>query len=128
MPKGMEEREVKTAILSVADKTGLADFAKGIERFGVSLLATGGTLSLLKGAGTKAWSLQEAMGLSEALSGRVKTLHSGLFAGILAKRTEEHLAELRSRLLAGTYRPGPYVHFYIKDPKRRKIRRMAGSL
>jgi phosphoribosylaminoimidazolecarboxamide formyltransferase / IMP cyclohydrolase len=92
----MEEREVKTAILSVADKTGLVEFAKSLERLGVGLLATGGTLGLLREGGARAKSLQEAMGLSEALSGRVKTLHSGLFAAILAKRTPEHLAELRA--------------------------------
>jgi len=91
----MEEREVKTAILSVADKSGLPEFAKGLERLGVSLLATGGTFTSLKDSGAKVKSLQEAMGLSEALSGRVKTLHSNMFAAILAKRTEDHLAELR---------------------------------
>src|ERR1022692_1445705 len=66
--------EVKTAILSVADKSGLVDFAKGLRSFGVSLLATGGTYNALHEAGVEVKGLGEAMGLSEALSGRVKTL------------------------------------------------------
>ncbi|MDG6967143.1 MAG: bifunctional phosphoribosylaminoimidazolecarboxamide formyltransferase/IMP cyclohydrolase [Nitrososphaerota archaeon] len=87
--------EVKTAILSVADKSGLVDFARGLRSFGVSLLATGGTYTSLKEAGVDVRSLGEAMGLSEALSGRVKTLHSSLFAGILAKRDDPgHMREL----------------------------------
>ena len=85
---GGEGGDVKigTAILSVADKSGLVEFARGLRGYGVSLLATGGTYSALKEAGVEVRSLGDAMGLSEALSGRVKTLHSNLFAGILAKR------------------------------------------
>ena len=61
------------------------------------MLATGGTYSALKDAGVEVKSLGEAMGLSEALSGRVKTLHSNLFAGILAKRDDEgHMRELKA--------------------------------
>ncbi len=92
-----DDVEVKTAVLSVADKSGLEEFAKGLQSFGISLLATGGTYSALRGAGVAAKSLGEAMGLTEALSGRVKTLHSNLFAGILARRDDEgHMRELRA--------------------------------
>jgi phosphoribosylaminoimidazolecarboxamide formyltransferase/IMP cyclohydrolase len=88
---------VRTAVLSVADKSGLVEFAKGLRSFGVSLLATGGTYAALKEAGVEVKSLGEAMGLSEALSGRVKTLHSNLFAGILAKRGDAgHMRELKA--------------------------------
>ncbi|HUI01529.1 MAG TPA: bifunctional phosphoribosylaminoimidazolecarboxamide formyltransferase/IMP cyclohydrolase [Nitrososphaerales archaeon] len=91
------EVRVRTAVLSVADKSGLVEFAKGLESFGVSLLATGGTFTSLKEGGVKVKSLQDAMGLSEALSGRVKTLHSNLFAGILAKRDDPgHMKELKA--------------------------------
>jgi phosphoribosylaminoimidazolecarboxamide formyltransferase/IMP cyclohydrolase len=87
---------IKTAVLSVADKSGLVEFAKGLSDFDVSLLATGGTFTALKDAGVQVRSLGEAMGLSEALSGRVKTLHSNLFAGILAKRGDAgHMRELK---------------------------------
>jgi phosphoribosylaminoimidazolecarboxamide formyltransferase / IMP cyclohydrolase len=95
--KSSQDAEVKTAILSVADKSGLVDFAKGLTSFGTSLLATGGTFTALKESGVEVRSLGEAMGLSEALSGRVKTLHSNLFAGILAKRGDAgHLMELKA--------------------------------
>jgi phosphoribosylaminoimidazolecarboxamide formyltransferase / IMP cyclohydrolase len=97
VPKRSDDVEVKTAILSVADKSGLVDFANGLRSFGISLLATGGTYSALKEAGVEVKSLGEAMGLSEALSGRVKTLHSNLFAGILAKRGDPgHIRELKA--------------------------------
>ncbi|MGA2665811.1 MAG: bifunctional phosphoribosylaminoimidazolecarboxamide formyltransferase/IMP cyclohydrolase [Nitrososphaerales archaeon] len=92
----MDERqiEVRTALLSVADKTGLVEFARGLAGHGTSLLATGGTHAALTEAGVPARSLQDDMDLPQALSGRVKTLHSPLFAAILAKRTPEHTAEL----------------------------------
>jgi len=97
MPTTADDVEVKTAILSVADKTGVVEFARGLKSFGVSLLATGGTFTALKGDHVEVRSLSEAMGLSEALSGRVKTLHSNLFAGILAKRGDAgHMRELKA--------------------------------
>lgn len=97
MPKRSYDVKVRTAVLSVADKSGLVEFARGLRSFGVSLLATGGTYAALKDAHVEVKSLGEAMGLSEALSGRVKTLHSNLFAGILAKRDDAgHVRELKA--------------------------------
>ena len=91
-----DDIQVKAAMLSVADKSGLVEFAKGLRSFKISLLATGGTFAALRDAGVKVKSLGEAMGLSEALDGRVKTLHSNLFAAILAKRGDEgHMRELK---------------------------------
>jgi phosphoribosylaminoimidazolecarboxamide formyltransferase/IMP cyclohydrolase len=96
-PKTPDDVEVKTAIISVADKSGVVDFARGLRSFGISLLATGGTFTALRDAQVEVRSLSEAMGLSEALSGRVKTLHSNLFAGILARRGDEgHMRELKA--------------------------------
>src|SRR5438445_7676403 len=95
-PKAPDDVEVKRADLSVADKSRVVEFARGLRSFGISLLATGGTFTALKDAGVDVKSLSEAMGLSEALSGRVKTLHSNLFAGILARRGDEgHMRELK---------------------------------
>jgi phosphoribosylaminoimidazolecarboxamide formyltransferase / IMP cyclohydrolase len=88
--------EVKTALISVADKTGLVDFARELAAFKIALLATGGTQTALKDAGLPVRGLQEDMNLPSSLGGRVKTLHSPLFGAILAKRTPEHLAELRA--------------------------------
>jgi phosphoribosylaminoimidazolecarboxamide formyltransferase/IMP cyclohydrolase len=88
--------KVRTAVLSVSDKTGLADFAGTLLSFGAEILATGGTYAELKDAGLSVKSLQDDMKLPTALSGRVKTLHAPLQAAILAKRTSEHLAELEA--------------------------------
>jgi phosphoribosylaminoimidazolecarboxamide formyltransferase/IMP cyclohydrolase len=88
--------KVENAVLSVSDKTGLAGFAGELLSFGVEILATGGTYVALKEAGLSVKSLQDDMKLPTALSGRVKTLHAPLQAAILARRTSEHLAELRA--------------------------------
>lgn len=94
----MEEHlvQVKTTLISVADKTGVVEFARELAGFNITLMATGGTFSSLKQAAVPVRSLQDDMNLPQALSGRVKTLHSPLFGAILAKRTPEHLAELRA--------------------------------
>ncbi|MBI3841384.1 MAG: bifunctional phosphoribosylaminoimidazolecarboxamide formyltransferase/IMP cyclohydrolase [Thaumarchaeota archaeon] len=87
--------KVLTAILSVSDKQGLVEFAKVLESFGVEMLATGGTHSeLVKGA-VRVKSLQDDLKLPTSVSGRVKTLHAPLHAGILAKGTEGDLRELK---------------------------------
>ena len=88
--------KVKTAVMSVSDKGGLAEFAKVLEAYGVDMLATGGTFTELKAAGLKVRSLQEDMKLPTYVSGRVKTLHAPLHAGILARGTEKDMAELRA--------------------------------
>ncbi|MDV3277577.1 MAG: bifunctional phosphoribosylaminoimidazolecarboxamide formyltransferase/IMP cyclohydrolase [Nitrososphaerales archaeon] len=88
--------KVETAVLSVSDKQGLVEFAKELERFGVEMLATGGTYSELSRGGVRVKSLQEDMKLPTAISGRVKTLHAPLQAAILAKSSEEHLQELKA--------------------------------
>ena len=87
---------VERAVLSVSDKEGLVEFATRLAEFKVEMLATGGTFSALAGGGVQVKSLQEDMKIPTAVSGRVKTLHAPLHAAILARRTGEHLAELRS--------------------------------
>lgn len=91
-----EPVRIRNALISVADKTGVVDFARELNGMGVTLLATGGTHTALKDAHLQVRSLQDDMNLPQALSGRVKTLHSPLFGAILAKRTPEHLAELKA--------------------------------
>ncbi len=88
--------EVRTALLSVANKYGLESFARELETYGIELSATGGTYSSLRAAGVQVRSLQEDFKLPQALEGRVKTLHYPLFAAILAKREGGQLAELSS--------------------------------
>lgn len=83
------------ALLSVSDKRGLVDFARGLEQFGVTLYATGGTERALREAGVAVHPLAELTGFVELLDGRVKTLHPNVHAGILARRDEpRHLQEL----------------------------------
>ncbi|GAC1481543.1 MAG: bifunctional phosphoribosylaminoimidazolecarboxamide formyltransferase/IMP cyclohydrolase [Candidatus Dormibacteria bacterium] len=86
------------ALLSVSDKTGLVDFARGLESLDIQLYATGGTEKALREAGVSVHSLQELTGFPELLDGRVKTLHPNVHAGILARRDEpRHLQELAER-------------------------------
>ena len=86
------------ALLSVSDKTGLVDFARGLAGLGVTMYATGGTERALRDAGLPVRSLSELTGFPELLDGRVKTLHPNVHAGILARRDEpRHLQELADR-------------------------------
>ena len=83
------------AILSVYDKTGVVDFARGLETLGFEVFSTGGTESLLREAGVKVRGIQELTGFPEMLGGRVKTLHPAIHGGILALRDDPgHLDEL----------------------------------
>ena len=75
------------AILSVSDKTGLADFGRGLNGLGVELVSTGGTATALAGAGLPVVGVSEVTGFPEMMDGRVKTLHPAIHAGILARRS-----------------------------------------
>ena len=87
---------IKQALLSVSDKTGIVEFARGLARFGVALISTGGTAKLLKDAGLKVTEVADYTGFPEMLDGRVKTLHPKVHAGILARRdVPDHLDALR---------------------------------
>src|SRR5438067_11371092 len=80
-------RKITRALLSVSDKTGLAEFAKALhEKHGVELIATGGTKKALADARLPVKDVSELTGFPEILDGRVKTLHPAIFAGLLAKR------------------------------------------
>jgi phosphoribosylaminoimidazolecarboxamide formyltransferase / IMP cyclohydrolase len=86
---------VRRALLSVSDKTGLADFAKSLAALGVELLSTGGTATALREAGLEVNDVSEFTGQEEILGGRVKTLHPRLHAALLARRDDpEHMAVL----------------------------------
>src|SRR6478735_6194103 len=84
---------VRRALISVSDKTGVADFAKGLAALGVEILSTGGTASALREAGLTVTDVSEFTGQEEILDGRVKTLHPRLHAALLARRDDpEHMA------------------------------------
>jgi phosphoribosylaminoimidazolecarboxamide formyltransferase/IMP cyclohydrolase len=88
--------KVKRALISVSDKTGLVDFARGLETLGIELLSTGGTARLLREAGLKAKDISEFTGFPEMMDGRVKTLHPKVHGGLLFLRgNAEHEAQAR---------------------------------
>ncbi len=74
------------ALLSVSDKTGIVDFAKGLLSHGFALLSTGGTFKLLKDNGLAVTEVAEYTGFAEMMDGRVKTLHPKIHGGILGRR------------------------------------------
>jgi phosphoribosylaminoimidazolecarboxamide formyltransferase / IMP cyclohydrolase len=74
------------AILSVSDKNGLVELARGLAAMGVELISTGGTAKALAAAGLPVVNVSDVTGFPEMMDGRVKTLHPGMFAGILARR------------------------------------------
>ena len=88
----------KRALLSVHDKTGIADLARGLVEAGWELVSSGGTASVLADEGVPVVEVGEVTGAPEILGGRVKTLHPAIHGGILADRSDpEHLASLEAR-------------------------------
>ena len=84
-----------TALLSVSDKTGLVEFAKGLQKLGWKLLSTGGTSKALRAAGLEVRDVSETTKFPEMLDGRVKTLHPAVHGGLLARRDiPEHMSAI----------------------------------
>ena len=89
----MEYKQVKRALISVTDKTGLVDFARQLASLNVELISTGGTARTLRDAGLSVRDVSDLTGFPEMLDGRVKTLHPKVHGGILHIRDRvEHLA------------------------------------
>ena len=86
------EVQVRRALLSVSDKRGLVDFARGLVQLGVEIVSTGGTARELAEAGIETRPVDDYTGFPEILDGRVKTLNPKIYAGLLAVRSnEEHM-------------------------------------
>ena len=87
---------MKRALISVYDKTGIADFARELDKMGVEIISTGGTYEMLKTAGIRSVKhVSEVTGFPEILEGRIKTEHPKLIGGILALRDKkEHMKDL----------------------------------
>lgn len=97
----MDFLPIRRAILSVTDKSGLADFASFLTARGVELISTGGTHKKLVAAGLKVTSVSDVTGFPEIMGGRVKTLHPRVHAGILAdKDNPGHLLTLEELRIA----------------------------
>ncbi|MBN1855406.1 MAG: bifunctional phosphoribosylaminoimidazolecarboxamide formyltransferase/IMP cyclohydrolase [Dehalococcoidia bacterium] len=89
------------AILSVSNKAGVTDFARGLRELDVELYSTGGTKKAIDEAGIKVASISELTGFPEILDGRVKTLHPAVHGGILARRDlTEHMAAIEKAGIA----------------------------
>jgi phosphoribosylaminoimidazolecarboxamide formyltransferase/IMP cyclohydrolase len=92
-PAAAAESRVRRALISVSDKTGVVELAKGLLELGVEIVSTGGTAVELAGAGISVRAIEDFTGFPEMMDGRVKTLHPRLYAGLLARRDEDsHLA------------------------------------
>ncbi|GFK93743.1 Bifunctional purine biosynthesis protein PurH [Fundidesulfovibrio magnetotacticus] len=93
----MELLPIRRAILSVTDKSGLAEFAAFLHQHGVELVSTGGTKKAMADAGLPVTAVDSVTGFPEMLGGRVKTLHPHIHAGILADKDDpEHLKTLEA--------------------------------
>jgi phosphoribosylaminoimidazolecarboxamide formyltransferase/IMP cyclohydrolase len=91
-----------TALLSVSDKTGIADFARALHGLGVRLVSTGGTAKLLADEGLPVTEVAELTGSPEMLDGRVKTLHPAVHGALLARRdVPAHMQALAAQGIAG---------------------------
>ncbi len=85
---------VRRALVSVFDKSGVVEFARGLRDLGVEIVSTGRTAELLAASGVSVVPVEQATGFPEMLGGRVKTLHPSIHAAILASSKPGHLAEL----------------------------------
>ena len=84
MTDGNGRRPIRRALISVYDKTGLADLARGLHDAGVAIVSTGSTAKTIVASGVPVTSVEEVTGFPEVLDGRVKTLHPRVHAGLLA--------------------------------------------
>ncbi|MFC6885718.1 MULTISPECIES: bifunctional phosphoribosylaminoimidazolecarboxamide formyltransferase/IMP cyclohydrolase [Actinomadura] len=91
----MSRVAIKRALISVYDKTGLEDLARGLHEAGVEIVSTGSTAGRIAAAGVPVMKVEKLTGFPECLDGRVKTLHPKVHAGLLAdRRKEDHLQQL----------------------------------
>src|SRR5436305_8879147 len=110
-PVGPGEVRVARALVSVSDKTGVVEFARGLIDLGIEIVSTGGTARELEEAGLAVRAVSELTGFPEIMDGRVKTLHPKLHAALLALRdlpshleaAEEHEVELIDLVCVNLY-------------------------
>src|SRR5438270_9656692 len=105
------EVQVGRALLSVSDKTGVVEFARGLADLGIEIVSTGGTAASLSDAGIPVREVSDLTGFPEIMDGRVKTLHPKLHAALLAVRddpahlraAEDHDVELIDLVCVNLY-------------------------
>lgn len=96
-PTKIQRTDRKIALLSVSDKTGLEDLARGLHSLGFTLIASGGTATKLRGAGLPVQDVSDITKAPEMLGGRVKTLHPAVHGGILARHTPSDEGDMTAR-------------------------------
>ncbi len=88
--------KINRAVISLSDKTGITDFARNLQNFGVEILSTGGTAKTLRESGLTILDVSEYTGFPEMLDGRVKTLHPKIHGGLLGVRDNpEHAQKMK---------------------------------
>jgi phosphoribosylaminoimidazolecarboxamide formyltransferase/IMP cyclohydrolase len=88
--------KISRALISVSNKEGVVDFARGLQKAGLEILSTGGTAKALAAAGVPVREVSDFTGAPEILDGRVKTLHPRVHGGILGRATDEHRRQMRA--------------------------------
>jgi phosphoribosylaminoimidazolecarboxamide formyltransferase/IMP cyclohydrolase len=96
----MIRRPIRRALISVSDKTGLADFARALAGQGVALISTGGTAKALRDAGLAVTDVSDITGFPEIMDGRVKTLHPKIHGGLLGLR-DKHASAMQNHGIDG---------------------------
>ena len=96
----MSRRQIKRALISVSDKTGLVDFARALTVHGIELISTGGTAAALRGGGIAVTDVSQVTGFPEIMDGRVKTLHPKIHGGLLALR-DAHADVMKAHGIGG---------------------------
>ena len=97
-----DQVKIRTALLSVSDKTGIVELAQALIEQGVRLLSTGGTHKAIAAAGLAVTDVTDVTGFPEIMDGRVKTLHPLVHGGLLAIRDDaEHAAAMREHGIEG---------------------------
>lgn len=103
--------KIQRAILSCHDKTGLVEFARFLQEYGVELISTSGTLHALAEEGINATSIGDFTGVPEMLNGRVKSLHPRVHAGLLAIRDSKlHVEQMQANDF-------PWIDLVVVNPK-----------
>src|SRR3954469_21560408 len=124
------EVRIRRALLSVSDKRGLVEFARGLVQLGVEIVSTGGTARELAEQGIETRPVEDYTGFPEILDGRVKTLNPRIYAGLLAVRSDaEHVSTLGEHgidpicVVCGDLEPIDLVCVSLKPCERTAARR-----
>src|SRR5213078_1787886 len=89
-------RTIRRALISVSDKSGIAEFAGELKSFGVEIISTGGTVKALREAAIEVRDVSDVTGFPEMMDGRIKTLHPKIHGALLALRdNDDHLAAMK---------------------------------